>query len=161
MIFVTVGSSQFPFDRLLTAVDGLGLEEDVLVQHGPSAVRPRGARCVDYLPAPDLERAIRSARVVVTHAGVGSILLSLANGKRPVVVPRLRRLGETVDDHQVESARRFAREELVTLVEDAGRLAPALAGANGAVRALPGAGGLERELGEYIRTVTAARGGKA
>ena len=47
---------------------------------------------------------VREARIVVTHAGVGSILLALTNGKRPFVVPRLRAFGETVDDHQLESS---------------------------------------------------------
>jgi UDP-N-acetylglucosamine transferase subunit ALG13 len=153
MILVTVGSSQFPFDRLLAAVDSLALPEEVIVQHGASTVRPRGARCVDYLPSGELEEAIRSARAVVTHGGVGSILLSLANGRRPIVVPRRRSFGETVDDHQVESARRFAREDLVTLVEDAKLLGAALASANGATRVFPGTGELERELREYLDTV--------
>lgn len=126
MILVAVGSSQFPFDRLLHAVESLPRREELVVQHGPSGVRPSDARCMPYVPFESLAELVREARVVVTHAGVGSILLSLANGKRPYVVPRLRAFGETVDDHQVESARRFAQAGLVTLVEDPERLADAL-----------------------------------
>jgi UDP-N-acetylglucosamine transferase subunit ALG13 len=119
MILVTVGTNEAPFDRLLLAlggrqpVDG----EQLVVQHGPSSVRPPGAECVDYLPYDELADAIRRARVVVTHAGVGSIMTSLSNGRRPIVVPRLARYGEAVDDHQIGLGRRLAAEGLVTCAE--------------------------------------------
>lgn len=131
MILVTVGTNEAPFDRLLHMVDGLlpenGAGEELLVQHGPSLVRPAGAECVDYLPYDDLADAIRRARVVVMHAGVGSIMTALANGKRPVVVPRLARNGEAVDDHQVALGRRLDTEGLVTCAETDEAVAEALA----------------------------------
>ena len=126
MILVAVGSSQFPFDRLLHAVDALPDGEPVVVQHGSSAVRPAGASCMPFIPLHRLTELVRTSRVVVTHAGVGSILLALTNGKRPIVVPRRREFGETVDDHQLECARRFAGADVVTLVEDPRCLADAL-----------------------------------
>jgi len=119
MILVTVGSSEIPFDRLLEAFDvGERSDEELIVQHGPSLVRPRGASCVDFLSYDELVDAIRRARLVVTHAGVGSIMTALANGKRPVVVPRLRRFGEAVDDHQLDLGRRLDESGLVVLVEN-------------------------------------------
>ncbi len=130
MILVTVGSSAFPFDRLLRAVDALERNEELVVQHGASGLRPDGARCVEFLPFDDLAALVRQARVVVTHAGVGSILLALSNGKRPIVVPRRKSFGETVDDHQLECARRFGRDGLVTVVEDPALLAAAVAAAS-------------------------------
>jgi UDP-N-acetylglucosamine transferase subunit ALG13 len=121
MIFVTVGTNETRFDRLLRAVEDLGHGgEDVVVQAGASDVRPAGARCVDFLPFDAMVEHVDRARVVVTHAGVGSILLALSRGRRPVVVPRLHRFGEAVDDHQVPLARRLAGRGLVTLVEDPG-----------------------------------------
>ncbi len=154
MILVAVGSSQFPFDRLLRALDGLGADEELVVQHGPSAVRPDAARCVAFLPLDELAELMREARVVVAHGGVGSILLALTNGKRPYVVPRRRVFGETVDDHQVESSRRFARAGLVTLVEEPEELAAAIAAGNGQVVPLPrGEATLAAELREYVRSV--------
>jgi UDP-N-acetylglucosamine transferase subunit ALG13 len=101
---------------------------------------------------PDLAALVREARVVVTHAGVGSILLCLTNGRSPVVVPRLKRFGETVDDHQLESARRFAAAGLVTLVEDPADLPAALAAAGDTVVEPPsGEGALVRELRSYFQ----------
>ena len=80
-----------------------------MVQHGHSRrLGPPGARC----RFPQLRgdgRHIRDARVVVTHAGVGSAMVSLANGKRPVVVPRRKSFAEAVDDHQLQLGRRLAR----------------------------------------------------
>jgi UDP-N-acetylglucosamine transferase subunit ALG13 len=118
MILVTVGASLFSYDRLMRAVETLSVDEELVVQHGPSALDRPDARCIPYLPLQDLAALVREARVVITHAGAGSILLALTNGKRPVVVPRLRKHGETVDDHQLDSARRFAKAGLVTVVED-------------------------------------------
>jgi UDP-N-acetylglucosamine transferase subunit ALG13 len=132
MIFVTTGTCE-PFDRLLRAVDALSIDEELVVQHGFSPVRPRGARCVEFLPFAELVDLVREARVVVTHAGVGTVLTALANGKRPVVVPRRAGAGDAVDDHQVEFARRVAASGLVTLVEDLDELSGALAGDLGAV----------------------------
>ena len=154
MILVSVGASHFPFDRLLQAVDGLPTGEPVVVQHGPSQVRPAGARCLPFAPLQTLAQLVQEARIVVTHAGVGSILLSLANGKRPYVVPRLRAFGETVDDHQLESARRLEQAGLVTLVEDPERLRSAIAEANGNVAlAPPDEVPLVRELRAFLETV--------
>jgi UDP-N-acetylglucosamine transferase subunit ALG13 len=153
MILVSVGASHFPFDRLLRAVDGLPTGETVVVQHGPSEVRPVGARCLPFAPLQTLAELVQEARIVVTHAGVGSILLSLANGKRPYVVPRLSAFGETVDDHQLESARRLEQAGLVTLVEDPERLRSALAEANGNVALAPADEvPLVRELRAYLES---------
>ena len=125
MILVTTGSSGGPFDRLLSVVGRFDADEEVVVQHGPSALRPRGARCVGYLPFDELGRLVSEARIVVAHAGVGSILLCLTRERAPLVVPRLPSLGEVVDDHQLILARRLALSGAVTCVEDVDDL-PAL-----------------------------------
>lgn len=117
MIFVTVGTNEAPFDRLVEGVDALNLDEELVVQHGPSAIRPRGAECHDFLAFDQIVEFIRAARVVISHAGVGSVLVALANDKHPVVVPRLRQFGEAVDDHQLAFARRLHRDGVLTCVE--------------------------------------------
>jgi beta-1,4-N-acetylglucosaminyltransferase len=127
VILVTVGSNGAPFDRLLREVDGIAPAEELVVQHGPSQIRPRDATCVPFMHFSELERAVAAARIVITHAGVGSVLLALMNGKRPVVVPRLARYGEVVDDHQLHFAERLEREVLVTLVREPTELRSAVA----------------------------------
>jgi beta-1,4-N-acetylglucosaminyltransferase len=126
MILVTVGTNEARFDRLLLALDGIGEREELVVQHGPSPVRPERATCHESLPYEELGALIRRARVVVAHAGVGSVLTALVNGKRPVVVPRLKRFGEAVDDHQLAFGRRLHEARLVTFVEDPAGLVQAL-----------------------------------
>lgn len=153
MILVTVGASQFPFDRLLRFVDELAVDEEIVVQHGSSTIRPLRGRCVDFLPFEALALHVASARAVVTHGGVGSILISLSQGKRPFVVPRRRCFGETVDNHQVESARRFAAAGLVTLIGDPSELAAALAEAPSAPAPAPGAGELQEDIRSYLAEI--------
>jgi len=151
MIFVTVGSSAIPFDRLLRAVDGVSVDERLVVQHGASAIRPRGAESVDFLDYDGFVGYVRAARVIVTHAGVGSIMTALGEGKRPVVVPRLAAHGEAVDDHQVPFARRAGELGLVTLIEHVELLAPALAGsASGGSVPATSRSPIEVELRAYI-----------
>ena len=129
MIIVTVGTSSTPFDRLVRAAGTLETGEDVIVQHGASSERPRATRCVAALPGDELAALMQTARVVVTHCGVGSILGAISAGRTPVVVPRLAALGEAVDDHQLELARRLAELGLVTVVEDVAELPDAIAAA--------------------------------
>jgi UDP-N-acetylglucosamine transferase subunit ALG13 len=136
MIFVTVGTNEAPFDRLVRAIDRLPAAEEVVAQCGPSSHRPARAVRVDYLAFEELVELVRRARVVVTHAGAGSTMVALANSKRPVVVPRLQRYGEAVDDHQLPFARRLASRRLVTLVEDLAALPETVAAVrDGAVEA--------------------------
>jgi len=152
MIFVTVGSSHFPFDRLLHALDGLETVEEVVVQHGPSTVRPRGALCVPFLSFADFARHARQARVMVCHGGIGSVLVALSEGKRPLVVPRLARFRETTDDHQLESVRALAAAGLVLAVHEPLELPQLLAGTSEEVSAPPAIGGhLVDELRDFIR----------
>jgi beta-1,4-N-acetylglucosaminyltransferase len=149
MILTVVGSSSIRFDRLLRGLDSLQVaDETVIVQRGPSLVEPPSATVVDFMPFEDMVERIREARVVITHAGVGTIFIALMNGKRPVVVPRLHRYAEAVDDHQLELGRRLADEGLVILVEDPTLLGDAVRSYEGSTdgRTLGGDGALAREL---------------
>ena len=151
MIFVSVGTNEARFDRLLRAVADLPADEDRLVQHGHSiAIAGAGVELVDFLSFDEMTEAIRRARAFVTHAGVGSVLVALANGKRPIVVPRRKALGEAVDDHQLQLGRRFAAAGLVTLVERPETLAEALASAEHDTTVTPRAGALAADLREYL-----------
>lgn len=116
-VLVTVGVSEVPFDRLVAAAGEL-TDEPVIVQRGPSAVRASRARCFEFLPFAELEELMDHVRVIVCHAGLGSVAAAHAHGLRPVVVPRRQRFGEAVDDHQVLFARRLGAAGLATVVED-------------------------------------------
>lgn len=152
MIAVVLGTQRYRFDRLLRALDGI--EEELVVQGGSSTFRPQGATWFEFLDYPALVERMRAARVVVSHAGVGAIVTAVAEGKRPVVVPRLKRYGEAVDDHQVPFARRLAEVGLVTLVEDPAELPAAVAETPPPPPALGGESRLAADLRAYLLEVT-------
>src|SRR5262249_45028598 len=154
MILVTTGTNAPAFDRLLRAVGELDVDEPVVVQHGPSIVRPPGATCLEYISFDEFIQLVQNARVVVTHAGVGSILVTLMNGKCPVVMPRLARYREHVDDHQLELSRRLAEIGVVTVVENASDLQRAVTDPltyNGASSSRRGR--LASDLAEYLKSI--------
>ena len=150
MIFVTVGTNEAPFDRLVERFDRVERDEHVIIQCGASSIRPARAECVDFISFTELVEHVRAARIVVTHAGVGSVAVALANGKHPIVVPRLARFGEAVDDHQLAFARRFAATGQVRLVEDLEELPAALEETGDAAEVHTPTGMLARELRAYI-----------
>lgn len=106
MIFVTVGTHEQPFNRLLACVDRLVeekvIEEEVFMQTGYSTYEPRFCRWEKLIPYPVMTDNVRRARIVITHGGPASFLLPLQYGKIPVVVPRRHCFGEHVNDHQAE-----------------------------------------------------------
>jgi beta-1,4-N-acetylglucosaminyltransferase len=104
VILVTVGMNPFGFDRLARVADELAelVDEPVVIQAGASSYIPRFAQYFDFASPENMEQWIRDARVVVTHCAAGSILSVLAVGRPIVAVPRLKRFGEAMDDHQQE-----------------------------------------------------------
>jgi UDP-N-acetylglucosamine transferase subunit ALG13 len=118
MIFVTTGTNEQGFDRLVRAARALPGDEDLVVQYGSSTEAHGRGTWEAFMSWEDMSRHMTEARIVVAHAGVGSILLAHRCGKRPVVLPRLTSLGEAVDDHQVELGRRLHARGEATFVED-------------------------------------------
>ena len=161
MIFVSVGTHEAPFDRMLRAVYELELDEQLVVQHGPSTVRSDSAVEVEYLSFEEVVDYIRKARAVVMHAGVGSVMISLANGKRPIVMARRFEFAEHVDDHQVELARRMDANGLATFVDGVDELRAVLAGAPEAAGRMSGAPWLGDDLAGYLADQIGAPRGHA
>lgn len=112
MIFLTVGT-QFPFDRLVRAVDealGNGFTQEVFAQIGDSSYEPRNFRAVASLDKQQFDDCFRGASGIIGHAGMGTICMALEQSKPLLVLPRRKKFGEVVNDHQVAIARKF--EEL-------------------------------------------------
>ena len=113
MIFLTVGT-QFPFDRLVKSVDqafdkGL-IDEEIFAQIGETSYRPRNIEWVASLDKKAFDKHLKEASSIIGHAGMGTITMALKNYKPLLVMPRLKRYREHVNDHQVDTARKF--EEL-------------------------------------------------
>lgn len=131
MVFVTVGTHEQPFDRLVRAVDALvaggTLREGVFVQTGYCTYEPEHCEWERFVPALEMRSRMEAADVVVTHGGPSSFIEAMAAGKVPVVVPRLARFGEHVNDHQEAFVRLVAeRQGGIVPVYDVADLADAI-----------------------------------
>jgi len=112
MIFVTVGT-QGRFDRLIRTVDqwaGAKGGADVFAQTGPSDYHCEHVRAERFIDPTDFRKRVEAASVVISHAGMGSIITALELGKRIIVMPRRASLGEQRNDHQLATAKRFAEQ---------------------------------------------------
>jgi UDP-N-acetylglucosamine transferase subunit ALG13 len=126
VIFVTVGTHHQPFTRLIEGLQRLPAE-DLVVQYGSAPRAPRAVLAVRFMSFDEVVRHTEAANVMITHAGVGSILLALRAGHVPIAVPRLRRHGEHVDDHQVELTSALEKRGVIEAVWEMAELAAAVA----------------------------------
>ncbi len=119
MIFVTVGTERFSFDRLIRAVDGLksALQgEEVFMQighatHIPSFPHER------FIPFVEFCKKVREARIVISHAGAGTLLMCVDSGKVPIMMARKQAYNEHIDDHQQMLAERMVEQGRILLIE--------------------------------------------
>ena len=123
MIFVTVGTHEQPFNRLVEEVDrlkGAGeIDDEVIIQRGYSTYEPKYCKFYDLIPWEEMQKYNREARIVITHGGPASFLDVLALGKVPIVVPRQAQFNEHVNDHQLEFCREVAKRlNNIIVVED-------------------------------------------
>jgi UDP-N-acetylglucosamine transferase subunit ALG13 len=120
MIFLTVGT-QGHFNRLVQAVDqwaGSRDVADVFAQTSTSDYRPQYIQHKPFLHPTEFRRFVESARLVIAHAGMGSIITALELGKPILVMPRRGDLGEHRNDHQVATAKRFGEQGRITVAFD-------------------------------------------
>lgn len=110
MIFLAVGT-QFGFDRLVKAVDEAVaqgyIQEPVFAQIGPGAYLPKHMEYVANLDKEAFDNKLHSCDAIISHAGMGNVALSLKMNKPLLVLPRLKKYGEVVNNHQVDTARKF------------------------------------------------------
>jgi len=129
MIFVTVGT-QLPFDRLIKAVDEWAARNnrnDVFAQIGPEhAYRPRHIQFAHFIAAPECRRWVERADIIVSHAGMGTIISALELGKPLIVMPRRCELHEHRNDHQVATVERLGSRATVRVANDAASLVQGL-----------------------------------
>lgn len=130
MIFVTVGSQKFPFNRLIKKVDQLvregGILEEVCIQTGTSDYTPRSCRYKAFYDQETFKQMVGACSVLITHGGVGTVIDAVRRGKKVVAVPRLARYGEHVDDHQLQILERFHEMNLIEYCLDIEKLGEAV-----------------------------------
>ena len=130
MIFVTVGSQKFPFNRLLQKVDQLlaqgVITEEVFAQTGASDYLPRHFQYQAFCAREQFSALMERCSVMITHGGAGTMVEAVKRRKRTIVVPRLASYGEHVDDHQLQLLEQFQRLNLVHACLDLEQLPQAL-----------------------------------
>lgn len=127
MIFVTVGTHEQPFNRLIQKVDELKrdgiIKDDVIIQTGFSTYEPKYCQWSKLISYQQMVKNVADARIVITHGGPASFIMPLQIGKTPIVVPRQHQFNEHVNDHQVEFVRNVAeRMGTIIPVEDIRKL---------------------------------------
>lgn len=125
MILVTLGTQRFQMNRLIKAMDKLAgeLAEEIFIQTGNSTYIPQHCQYQDFVDAEVLQTMIHDCSLLVTHAGVGTIMRGISEKKPIVVVPRLALYHEHVDNHQVQIADAFAGKQCVLQCNDLEQLA--------------------------------------
>ena len=109
MIFVTVGTDQ-PFDRMVKVVDAWAAEygrTDLFAQIGEGGWEPPSIPFSNFLSPVDFKKRFAAATVIISHAGMGTILSALRYGKPILVMPKKASLGEQRNEHQLATARRM------------------------------------------------------
>lgn len=129
MIFVTLGSQKFQFNRLLKELDRLveekKIQEEIFAQIGYSDYKPKNYKFKDFLDRDEFKEMMNKCDIVIAHGGTGAIITAVKQGKKVIGVPRLAKYGEHIDDHQIQLVKEFEEMNFIepvyeiTQLEDA------------------------------------------
>lgn len=121
MIFVTVGSRKYPFDRLFRKLDELyedgTLTEEMFAQTGTAKYRPKHYAFKNFISQEEFSEKIRKADIVVSHGASGSIMQALNEGKKVIAVTRLQKYGEHINDHQIQENEALSMHHYVLMAD--------------------------------------------
>ena len=127
MIFVTVGTQDKPFERIIKAVEQAVLDgkitDQVVVQAGNTKYESEVLNVLNYVPFDEFNNYISKADIIITHGGVGSILNALKLKKKIIAVPRLKKYGEHINDHQLQVIDKMTRDGYILSCEDENEIA--------------------------------------
>jgi UDP-N-acetylglucosamine transferase subunit ALG13 len=130
LIFVTVGTHERGFDRLVKAVDDLigsgKIKEKVTIQTGYTEYIPKNCDSFKFTDYDNIVELCKKASIIISHGGVGSIITPLELGRPVIVVPRLKRFNEHTNDHQLQIVKELERQGKIIPVYDIKNLENAL-----------------------------------
>lgn len=122
MIFVTVGSQKFQFNRLLEELDNLVenkiITKEVFAQTGYSDYKPKNYKYKNFLDREAFSNIMESCDTVITHGGTGAIIGAVKKSKKIIAIPRLKEFQEHVDDHQLQIVEQFSNLNFVLGIHD-------------------------------------------
>ena len=130
MIFVTLGSQKFQFNRLLMELDKLVEEKkisnDIFAQIGYSDYKPKNYEFKEFLDREQFAEFMDKCDTVITHGGTGAIVGAVKREKKVIAVPRLAKFGEHVDDHQLQIIDQFTDMNFIVGVKETNEIYEAL-----------------------------------
>lgn len=143
MIFVTVGTHEQQFNRLVQKMDELKrdgvVQEEILIQTGYSTYKPKYCEWKQWISYPKMIENVDKAHIIITHGGPSSFIMPLQVGKTPIVVPRQAKFKEHVNDHQLKFCNTVAeRYGSIFVVEDMEKLGEVITGYEDLVKAMLG-----------------------
>ena len=121
LIFVTVGSRKYPFDRLFRKLDEL-CEEKIIIdkifaQTGTSLYKPQYYEYKNFISPQEFDERITDADIIISHGASGSIMKALNAGKKVIAVTRLEKYGEHINDHQLQNNEAFSKNGYVLMAD--------------------------------------------
>ena len=126
MIFVTVGTQDKQFTRLIRAVENAvisgNITDEVIVQAGNTKYESKYLKILNYVPFDEFNKYLESADIIITHGGVGSILNALKLKKKVIAIPRLEKYGEHINDHQLQVIKKMTEEGYILSCENENEL---------------------------------------
>lgn len=121
LIFITVGSRNYPFNRLFEKIDKLYedklLTEESFAQIGTSTYTPKHYKYKSFVTQEEFQTYMEKADIVVCHGASGSIMKALNLGKKVIAVTRLEKYGEHINDHQIQNNEAFAKNGFVLMAD--------------------------------------------
>jgi len=130
MIFVITGTHSQQFNRLLKEVDNLveskAIKEKVIMQIGYSDYLPKNAEWFKFVDYKKMLNLMEKASLIITHGGIGSVMVSLKLNKKTIVVPRLKKFLEHTNNHQLEIVKELSRQRKIVAVYNINELRSAL-----------------------------------
>lgn len=126
MIFVTLGTQDKSFSRLLKAIDKEiekgNIKDKVVVQAGLTKYKSKNMEIFDLIPADKFDQYIEKSDLVITHGGAGSILTALKKNKKVIAAARLSKYREHTNDHQKQIVKEFSQEGYILELRDFSKL---------------------------------------
>lgn len=126
MIFVTLGSQKFQFNRLLKKLDEIvengNIKDEIFAQIGYSDYKPKNYKYKDFIDREQFKDIMAKSDIVIAHGGTGAIITAVKQGKKVIAVPRLAKYGEHVDDHQIQLVTEFESSGIISAVYDLDKL---------------------------------------
>ena len=118
MIFVTLGTQDKPFKRILDLLENSDIDDEIIVQSGYTDYDSKRMKILKYVPKDEFHDYLKKADYIICHAGVGTILSALDLNKKILAVPRLAKYGEHVNDHQLQIADAYIQKGYILVLSE-------------------------------------------